>query len=257
MTSMGRALQAFMEVPLAKGQKSRKWLEIADVSRNALTAYWDTVQSIVGDVLVRSQRAPEERDYHLRLLNAGHDTDFLATVESQRNAVLSKLAQSAAVVPPPVSSSWSILGTPTDATSRPEGIAVRGKSKKLADTPTSQDLNADSAAPIQISKDSVVEIAVNADTKSVFDNVFIEDISEQEKIRWPRFVAAMIDAGFTAYCNGGSAVSFKSAAGRIAFHRPHPEPTLDSVMLQVNGKRLNKWFGWTEETFVMRKKVVV
>jgi hypothetical protein len=71
-------------------------------------------------------------------------------------------------------------------------------------------------------------------------------------------VTALCDAGLVGTNVGGSAVNFKSLAensqGSIVFHKPHPEPNLDFIHQRNMGKRLHKWFGWTAETFVERKK---
>jgi hypothetical protein len=52
----------------------------------------------------------------------------------------------------------------------------------------------------------------------------------------------MNEAGFTARNGEGSIVRFenRNGEGSINFHRPHPEPTIDPVMLQAMGWRMNK-----------------
>lgn len=71
---------------------------------------------------------------------------------------------------------------------------------------------------------------------------------------WTHFLQAMVDAGFAVTHRSGSAVSFKKADGVIVFHRPHPEPNIDPVMLASMGKRLRKWFGWDAQSFVARSR---
>jgi hypothetical protein len=75
----------------------------------------------------------------------------------------------------------------------------------------------------------------------------------QAKHRWPKFVAAMLDAGFVATEGAGSAVSFEATdgSGSISFHKPHPDPTVYSVPLRCFGKRMTTWFGWAPERFVV------
>lgn len=77
-------------------------------------------------------------------------------------------------------------------------------------------------------------------------------------VKWESFVKAMSQVGFVARHSGGSAVLFEPSQnskwfgrGKIVFHRPHPVPVIDSVILSSMGKRMNKWFGWNEETFVL------
>lgn len=93
-------------------------------------------------------------------------------------------------------------------------------------------------------------------------------------IEWDLFVDAMIDMGFSARNGGGSAVVFENngnlsaaasaiegrgggggaagtaagtAGGKIIFHKPHPIPKIDSIMLHSMGRRMAKWFGWHRE----------
>lgn len=87
--------------------------------------------------------------------------------------------------------------------------------------------------------------------------MYPSDIEERQKsVKWAVFVNSMNDAGFTAQNGGGSIVRFESrnGEGSINFHRPHPDPTIDSIMLQAIGWRMNKWFGWVRETFVLARK---
>lgn len=72
--------------------------------------------------------------------------------------------------------------------------------------------------------------------------------------KWQHFVDVMMDAGFNVSQGSGSAVSFEHSAGkgRIVFHRPHPQPIIEPVMLRFMGRRMNRWFGWHRETFVER-----
>ena len=74
-------------------------------------------------------------------------------------------------------------------------------------------------------------------------------------VMWVDWVHALCDAGFRAISHGGSAVRFEKeaaeseAGGAIVFHKPHPDPKVDSTMLRNMGKRMAKWFGWCRELF--------
>lgn len=63
----------------------------------------------------------------------------------------------------------------------------------------------------------------------------------------------MIDANFNAEQGSGSAVRFSSDLGSISFHRPHPEPVIDRIMLHSMGKRMRKWFGLSRYVFEVRE----
>ena len=62
----------------------------------------------------------------------------------------------------------------------------------------------------------------------------------------------MVDAGFSVTQGSGSAVSFKNERGVIVFHQPHPEPTIEPVVLLSMGKRLRKWFRWDKDVFATK-----
>lgn len=78
----------------------------------------------------------------------------------------------------------------------------------------------------------------------------------QKHVTWDTFVLNMGEAGFTARESGGSIVTFEdvNGEGKINFHKPHPKPVIDPVMLRTIGRRLNKWFGRDRETFVLATK---
>lgn len=80
--------------------------------------------------------------------------------------------------------------------------------------------------------------------------------SEQPSLqtRWDDFVRAMKDAGCCCKANGGSAVTFEDGKHKIVVHRPHPDSTIDPIKLRSISKRLKKWFGWNQNTFVERRK---
>ncbi|GAB1317860.1 hypothetical protein MFIFM68171_08070 [Madurella fahalii] len=73
----------------------------------------------------------------------------------------------------------------------------------------------------------------------------------QAKQRWPKFVAAMEDAGFIPTEGAGSAVTFHATdgSGSITFHKPHPDSTIFPVMLRTFGRRMATWFDWKPSNF--------
>jgi hypothetical protein len=106
--------------------------------------------------------------------------------------------------------------------------------------------------------DSNVEanlIRVNKESLAVFEMMYRTDCLAGGTIRWQEFVQAMKGAGFAAQEASGSAVTFRDRDDRrICFHRPHPEPVLDHIMLYGMAKRMAKWFGFSAERFVLREK---
>jgi hypothetical protein len=85
--------------------------------------------------------------------------------------------------------------------------------------------------------------------------MFPTGVDSSNSVRWTELVQALKDAGMTAEQSGGSAVNFSiQHTGSIVFHMPHPDPVVDAILLRGFGKRLTKWFRWTEETFILRPK---
>jgi len=94
---------------------------------------------------------------------------------------------------------------------------------------------------------------VASESKAVFDNMFAAYERAERSTKWEDIVAALVDTGCSATRTGGSAVTFRderNLRGSIVFHRPHPDPSADPIMLRSTGKRLRKWFGWEAGTFI-------
>lgn len=105
------------------------------------------------------------------------------------------------------------------------------------------------------------KIAVGKESLGLFTRMFTRSTYKQGMTKWTEFVAALKDAGFyagfSATHNGGSVVTFtdeRAGKGAIVFHRPHPDPKIDSNMLRGWGKRLRKWFGLDDNMFILRGK---
>ena len=97
-------------------------------------------------------------------------------------------------------------------------------------------------------------IAVKQDTLSLVAKMFPTGSDGTNGVRWVQLVQALSDAGMTPTQGAGSAVVFSTDRGSISLHKPHPEPVVDAIVLRGFGKRLNKWFGWNNATFVLRHK---
>jgi hypothetical protein len=110
----------------------------------------------------------------------------------------------------------------------------------------------------------LLTVAVSRGAFSVFQAMFPSPGNEEgaRVVKWGAFVNAMAEGevGFHArHDGGGSAFTFGpnemskwKGNGETVFHKPHPTPELDSVMLLINGKRMSKWFGWSKEAYVLK-----
>ncbi|KAK3632814.1 hypothetical protein LTR56_016137 [Elasticomyces elasticus] len=96
-------------------------------------------------------------------------------------------------------------------------------------------------------------IAVGKDSKMVFARMFSPSVETKGLLKWDQLTAAFVDAGLSMVPNGGSRVIFTHPdpqKGSIVFHRPHPDPSVNVIMLRCMAKRLGKWFGWEAGTFM-------
>ncbi|KAE8446320.1 hypothetical protein EG329_012067 [Mollisiaceae sp. DMI_Dod_QoI] len=104
------------------------------------------------------------------------------------------------------------------------------------------------------------KVLVKKSALEVLTSLFPDRDQGSKSVLWDSFVDAMAKVGFMCRRSGGSAVTFEPSGeskwygkGSIAFHRPHPDSKIDSVMLLLIGKRMKKWFGWGKETFELGK----
>lgn len=83
-----------------------------------------------------------------------------------------------------------------------------------------------------------------------------EHAQRPREVIWTDFAYAMVAAGFTVNRLWGSAWHFRpidQSMGRsIQFHEPHPSHKLDVNLCRHTGRRLNRAFGWTFETFARK-----
>ncbi|XMA07875.1 hypothetical protein WAI453_000666 [Rhynchosporium graminicola] len=108
-------------------------------------------------------------------------------------------------------------------------------------------------------------VAVNKRALSVFKAMFPGDNLEDRcrAIDWDVFVNALCEegVGFIArHSVGGSAYTLEPnekslwfGKGAISFHKLHPEHVIDAIIVMAHGKRMAKWFGWGEGTFVQKR----
>lgn len=103
-------------------------------------------------------------------------------------------------------------------------------------------------------------VAVDARALKVFRTLFFNPgvTSSPGEVPWLDFVHAMTSTGqFTAEKLYGSAWQFQRRDGEgqssIHFHEPHPRAKIHFTMARRMGRRLNRTFGWTGSTFVLRK----
>ncbi|KAG8960571.1 hypothetical protein FRC05_006730 [Tulasnella sp. 425] len=100
---------------------------------------------------------------------------------------------------------------------------------------------------------AIKPFAVPKKVSSAMRTLFGAEKDQTKSMKWEVFVKAMQGMGFTYDpSTAGSSVKFDPPDKKdssITFHKPHPDPTLEGVMLLEFRRRLHKQYGWTAEHF--------
>jgi hypothetical protein len=237
---------------MPSGGKGHDWIQSFDTVHAKMQAFWGKFHHDMEVMFKNSRVGPEDARANLAPLELCNSAEHLRLIGQKREEVLAKINR-----PKAPTEFDSFLPLPTSNNVAPSRILpyepkVKIKTKGESSIPIAD--NGEVPAP---AADTFFnpKIPVTRKALSTFRTMFPFTAEERAKsTEWDVFVGAMIDAGFSASCNGGSAFSFGCEGGKIVFHKPHPDPRIHPNMLQWIGRRLNKWFGWDRETFVVDKK---
>lgn len=241
-----RLLKRFCETQTPQGKQDKAWLDQFDQVRSNLAAYWTTMRA--------TAKYQMQDETIAKCMKADLDPDHLADLASYRRRVSDNMAPKQ--IPAVPTDFLRELGLQDSTTKRPtkkEKKKTRPEQGKAATPQKPRDDPAvapeDSARrPSTISTSS---IKTTKRAMGVFSKMFCgeSDVAGQG-CDWDQFVLSMKDVGFSACSSTGSAVQFDLPdKGKIVFHKPHPVPKVDHIMLKAMGKRLKKWFGFGKETF--------
>lgn len=269
-------LQEYYKRPWPKGKKDEEWLEQATEVRQRLKDLWNKAREITRSMCIEDDQlgpmSTTEVEAEIALMSA----DLLPAYEEEQQVERLKVAnfieardaaRSAGDAAMKVSkelTQQTIWGKDdykkADAT-RTRMKAKTRPEKTLPDATMAEDrlVTLTDSLTLDDERAPAHHIQVNRASIRVFSKMFSSSEDAGGLVKWQQVVTAMTDAGFAATHCGGSPVSFVPVedtpmTGAIVFHKPHPEPNVDAVMLHCMGKRLKKWFGWEMETFVERKK---
>lgn len=261
---IGPLIRQFTDVQWLKKGKTIDRLESAVECRRRLARLW----TAIGDERMRVARSgckdlASSSEMFKSAIAFESDPAYLAKVEDERRLLDSERARLAAEAKARLEQTLLSFG------SEAQDVPVRykqtkAKSKRIAaalgqshaqptPTPTPNNESCRLSTPYEALSGDVEcpAIAVKKESLAVFRRIFGTTGGD---IRWSLFVQAMVDAGFTAGEAAGSAVNFSNGSGGICFHRPHPDPVLDPIMLHNVARRMHKRFGWTAELFVERAR---
>lgn len=109
--------------------------------------------------------------------------------------------------------------------------------------------------------DAQTTLAVSKRALKVFSILFYTPTAQTEnpgEVPWPDFLHAMASARFVVEKLYGSVWQFTptklDVERSIQFHEPHPQGKIPFTVAKRHGRRLNRAYGWTGETFVQVDK---
>lgn len=256
---VGVLVQKFMDAPWPRGKKDLLWLTKANESRSRLARLWDGVAKEYEKAERAGGKHSAAGSQFIASITAFKtDGSYLASLEQERLMCEEESRRAEAIADQHFKelqgytsqSEWG--STPVDSLpyrsrkSKPAPEVMKQVPKPVATV---------SRADLAVKQESIPVTKASLD---VFRQMYRADSEclAGVSFRWSSFVQAMNDASFTAQEASGSAVTFKKSGGSISFHRPHPDPVLDHIMLYGMAKRLTKWFGFNSELFVLREKSV-
>jgi hypothetical protein len=239
---------------LPSGQKNLVWLTRTQNIRKALEDFWTGVRKSCKRALEKSNFIPEEVRTTLEIVSTNLTQDCIDSVQAEQQRILDNIKNASVPAAVHVQTEW-LSDIPTQPAASLPKTKVKTRSSEHAGSV--EEINCAVAdLTIDSRQDKLPQIQVTKRAYDVLTLMFSTTAVESAKtIRWDMFVHSMLDMGFSARNGGGSAVVFENLAdgravgGKIIFHKPHPIPKIDPIMLHSMGKRMTKWFGWHRELF--------
>ncbi|KAI7199586.1 hypothetical protein KC343_g8572 [Hortaea werneckii] len=255
-------LEASYKHPMPVGKKDAEWLTKATTSRQHLSDFWAYARQVRRSKVTGTDLSRDEVEADVALLAADQSEEYFQEVQAEQKMVQEAITAAAAAKAR--SQKETVVQSTWGANDEVRFVLPMDRVKSKT-RPEHEPASNDQARPVD---DEAQDeggrtcIPVNSESLRIFACIFPNTAGPASKgvVQWKQVVTAMTDAGFSATHTGGSAVSFERKArdgadGAIVFHKPHPDTEMDNLMLRVMGKRLKKWFGWDEGTFVEREKV--
>ena len=250
-------LKRFYRSKASSGLCSLAWFKQRRVFRAIVTKFWESMRDII-DQDLRSAKLSKNHIFELlqlfdatntvgyKSLTAKEEEEEESRARAQKEKILlSNSFQGFTMSTTETTSPWTPSNTREKPKTRPDKAVELANVQKV---PVEHQEHLAPPDPIYVPKRAL----------AVFDLMFSNTEDNTAKgVMWQEYVHALCDAGFRAMSNGGSAVRFeKSTSGAIVFHKPHPEPKIDSIMLRSMGRRMAKRFGWSRERFCEKESKV-
>ncbi|KAI4719247.1 hypothetical protein E4T48_04531 [Aureobasidium sp. EXF-10727] len=242
----------------ALGRKNAAWLDCRTAERRALNEFWEQARESLREELTYTDMNQEELDDALSVISVSSSPEYADMVETERLEVLDVIAADA--LAKKATSTAAPQATFCDAGPDVSALVLEERAPKSKTRPsqpvivsTSEPASTKTATEDSHQSHSAPQIPATSRALEMIRKMFPNSAEETlaKDTDWDVFVHAMNDLSFHARNVGGSAVAFEHPSKKkIIFHRPHPSPKIDSVMLQSMGKRMGKHFDWSRESFV-------
>ncbi|EFZ01749.2 hypothetical protein X797_004359 [Metarhizium robertsii] len=250
-------LRDFYNRPAPSGPKNMARLQESRYQRHSIELFWENIRNGL-------RRGSEERAMRHETIRrtiaalSVHLTAEYAEVIQIEEASFTETAETK-----PEPSPFVHFGSSSSNSCKPV-IEVATASDKIKTRSTERAGSESATEDNSITEKPIVKKrAVPKHYLEIFHLMF--PMSSEERcrtIKWDEFVHSMNHAGFIVSSCGGSAVRFElhdspddqgtTISKTIIFHRPHPVPKIDPIMLRSEiGRRLTRRFGWTREHFVL------
>lgn len=264
----GKVIGHFKELcikhPWPGGKHDEQWLIKATGARQCLANYWKTFRFHWARQLRQGGVSEAEISEDIALIYGDLSVEYLADLDEERRIASSyslplRKTDETEAKRVPLQTVWGKENQPSTLTS--SKTRVKTRKGPQASLPPEQVLTLGG----DTDQGPQPLIHLKRENLTVLTHMFSTARDELKRaFTWQHFLNAMIDTGFSVEQGSGSAVSFKQqiqdvntperARGSIVFHRPHPDPSIDPVILQSMEKRMRKWFGWHHDIFVEREK---
>jgi hypothetical protein len=249
----------FLGAPGPVRQKNEAWLTQSQNVRKALELFWEGMRTSFKKLLKTTRLKEHEIWQYMEVVSVNLTTEYAEEVEAERQHMIEQIQR--ASKPAAVQNEWR--STDAHETSKPVKVEYRAKAKSR---PIQQPLSSVEEVDREVATLDI-ETKCTSVSKRAFEVLglmFPTTAEETQKgVRWDLFVHMMVDMGFLARGGGGSAVVFEKldissshTRSRIVFHKPHPDPKIDPIILQSMGKRMAKWLGWRSGLFVLKEEVL-
>lgn len=252
-------LKVFQQSKPPQGLKGQAWINQQKELRSSMTAFWDSIRELKKDDYSRTDLSAKETEELLKAISADLCPEHQKAVKAEEDEVYGSMKKPQEMLTAATTVFIGEGDKPQPQTRKFDLGHVKNKKKTRPDAQA--DIRAEQP-PCDLGRLSLEGAAPGEPIvvpRKVFQEfvckVFpVEKTEGKQGVDWQTFVRGMTVVGcsVTNSGGGGSEVLFSHELfGKITFHKPHPEPRVDTIKLHAWAQRLQRRFGWSRERFVV------